>query len=74
MRWLSGRASDSESRGPGFDPHRAQASSCCVLKQDAITPYSTGETHEALALSLLTEKLLTGTLSLNTPSFRHGFS
>ena len=21
-RWRSGRASDSESRGPGFDPHR----------------------------------------------------
>ena len=22
VRWRSGRASDSESRGPGFDPHR----------------------------------------------------
>ena len=26
VRWLSGRASDSESKGPGFDV----ASSCCV--------------------------------------------
>ena len=40
VRWRSGRASDSESRGPGFDPHKLH---CVVsLCKTHATPYSTG--------------------------------
>ena len=39
-RWRSGRASDSELRGPGFDPHRRHR--VVSFEQDTLTPYSTG--------------------------------
>ena len=61
-RWRSGRASDSESKGPWFDSHRRhRVMSLC-------------KTHKPLLVKLkkrwlcldMTEKLLTGTLSLNT--------
>ena len=43
------RASDSGSRGRGFDPH----SGCCVVSLSKIhlLPKSTGNTQEAVALS-----------------------
>ena len=37
--WSSGRVSGSELRGPGFDLAGVPG---CVLKQDTLTPYSTG--------------------------------
>ena len=39
---------------------------CCVHEQDTLLPERTGNGQEAVALSDMTEKLLTGTLSLNT--------
>ena len=39
---------------------------CCVLEQDTLLPESTGNTQEAVLRPDMTEKLLTGTLSLNT--------
>ena len=41
IQWRSGRASDSESRGPGFDPHRCR-SVVSLSEQDTLTLYSTG--------------------------------
>ena len=38
-RCRSGRAFDSESRGPGFDPHRRH---CVVSLSKTLTPYITG--------------------------------
>ena len=63
-QWRNGRASDSELRGPGFDPYR----------QNHVVSLS--KTHELPTVLVkprkrwlrpdMTEKLLTWTLSLNT--------
>ena len=64
-RWLSGRVSDSGARGPGS----RLPPPCCVLEQDTLLPESTGLLPRKRWLRHdMTEKLLTGTLSLNTTS------
>ena len=40
MWWHSGTESDSESRGPGFDPHKRHPVFLSFSK--ALTPYSSG--------------------------------
>ena len=36
--WLSGRASDSGTRGPGFEPHDLELSKGLVNTQEAVAP------------------------------------
>ena len=63
-RWRSGRASDSESRGPGFDPrmrHRVVS-----LSKTHLLPTVLVKPRKSWLRPDMTEKLLTGTLSLNT--------
>ena len=55
VQWHSGRASVRGERVLNLPPPS------CVLKQDTLIPESTGNTRPDM-----TEKLLTGTLSLNT--------
>ena len=46
-RWRSGRASDSESRGPGFDPHKRHRV-VSLSKTHLLPPYSTGKPRKRL--------------------------
>ena len=63
-RWLSGRVSDSGARGRGFETYRRRVVS---IEQDTLLPESTGKLPRKRWLRPnMTEKLLTGTLSLNT--------
>ena len=39
---------------------------CCVLEKDTLLPESTGNTRKQWLCQDITEKLLTGTLNLNT--------
>ena len=59
----SGRASDSESRGPGFDPHKGHR--VVSMSKTHLLHRVLVKTQEAMAPSNMTEKLLTGTLNLN---------
>ena len=63
-RWLSGRVSDSGARGPGFETYRRRVVSLSkILYSPKVLvnyPGSDGCRPD------MTEKLLTGTLSLNT--------
>ena len=59
--WLSGRVSDSGARGRGFDTYRRRVVS---LSKTLYSPWLI--TQEAWLRPDMTEKLLTGTLSLNT--------
>ena len=71
-RWLSGRVSDSGARGPGSGV-RDLPPPCCVLEQDTLLPESTGYLPRKRWLRPdMTEKLLTGTLSLNTTNHTLG--
>ena len=58
-RWRSGRASDSESRGPGFSSHRRHGVVSLSKTHYCLNPGS-------VDCPDMTEKLLTKTLSLNT--------
>ena len=62
-RWRSGRASDSKSRGPGFDPHRLH---CVVSLSKTQLPTVLVKPRTSWLRPDMTEKLLTGTLSRNT--------
>ena len=63
-RWLSGRVSDSGARGPGFETYlrRVVSLSKTLYSPKVLVNYpgSDGSVPD------MTEKLLTGTLSLNT--------
>ena len=48
-QWPSGRASDSGVRGGGFDPHSGRL--VVSLSKIHLSPKSTGNTQEAVALS-----------------------
>ena len=63
-RWHSGRASSTESRGPGFNPYRRHH--VCVLDQDTLTHYILVKPRTNWLCPDMTEKLLTRILSLNT--------
>ena len=43
-----------------------QAAPCCVLEQDTLTPYSMSKPRKRWLCADLTERLLIGTLSLNS--------
>ena len=62
--WHSGRASDSELRGPGFDPHRCHR--VMSLSKTHQLPTVLVKPRKSWLCPDKTEKLLTGTLSLNT--------
>ena len=64
-RWLSGRVSDSGARGPGFETYRRRVVSLSK------TLYSPKVPRKRWLRPDMTEKLLTGTLSLNTTN-QHG--
>ena len=62
--WRSGRASDFEWRGPGFDPHKRH---CVVsLSKMHYLPTVLVKPRKSWLCPDMTEKLFTGTLSLNT--------
>ena len=62
--WLSGRVSDSGARGQGFDTYLCRVVS---LSKDTFTPRKVLVIPRKRWLcSHMTEKLLTGTLSINT--------
>ena len=63
-RWRSGRASDSESRGPGFEPHKRHR--VVSLSKAHLLPTVLVKPRKRWLRPDMTEKLLTGTLSLNT--------
>ena len=63
-RWRSGRASDSESRGPWFDPHRRHR--VVSLRKTHLLPTVLVEPMKRWLRPDMTEKLLTETLSPNT--------
>ena len=63
-RWRSGRASDSESRSPEFDPHRRRR--VASLSKIHYFPTVLVKPRKRWLHPNMTEKLLTGTLSLNT--------
>ena len=64
VRWRSGRASDSESRGPGFDLHKSHR--VVSLSKTQFLPTVLVKPRKRWLHPNMTEKLLTGTLSLNT--------
>ena len=66
-RWRSGRASDSESRGPGFEPHKRHR--VVSLSKAHLLPTVLVKPRKRWLRPDMTEKLLTGTLSLNTNKF-----
>ena len=60
-------ASDSGSRGPGFEPHSGQT--CCVLEQGTFTPLKVLVIPRKRWLRPnMTEKLFIGTLRINQPT------
>ena len=63
-RWRSGRASESISRGPGFDHHRRLRA--VSLSKTYQLPTVLAKSRKSWLLPKMTKKLLTGTLSLNT--------
>ena len=63
-RWRSGRASDSESRGPGFEPHKRHR--VVSLSKAHLLPTVLVKPRKRWLRPDMTEKLLTGTLNLNT--------
>ena len=63
-RWRSGRASDSESWGPGFEPHKRHR--VVSLSKAHLLPTVLVKPRKRWLRPDMTEKLLTGTLSLNT--------
>ena len=65
VRWRSGRTSDYESRGPGFNLHRRHH--IVSLSKAHLLPRVLVNTQEVNWLhSDMTEKLLKGTLNLKT--------
>ena len=56
MWWPNGRASDSGSRGRGFDPHSGRR--IVSLSKIHLPPKSTGNTQEAVAPSRHDRKLV----------------
>ena len=69
-QWRSGRASDSESRGPGFDPHRRHR--VVSLSKTHQLPAVLVEPRKSWLRPDMTEKLLTRTLSLNANKIDSG--
>ena len=63
------RASDSESRGPGFDPHRHHR--VVSLSKTHLLPTILVKPRKRWLCPDITEKLLTGTLSQNTHKKKH---
>ena len=63
-RWRSGKLSDSESRGSEFDPHRRHR--VVSLSQTHSLHTVLGKPRKSWLPPDMTEKLLTGTFSLNT--------
>ena len=63
VRWRSGRASDSASRGLGFDAHRRHR---IVSLSKTKLPTVLVKPRKCWLRPDMTEKMLTGTLSLNT--------
>ena len=63
-RRRSGRASDSESRGPGFDSHKRHR--VVSLSKTHLLPTVLVKPRKSWLRLDMTEKLLTGTLRLNT--------
>ena len=63
-RWHSGRASDFESRGPGFDLHRRHR--VLSLSKTHLLSTVLVKSRKRWLHPDMTEKLLTGMLSLNT--------
>ena len=63
-QWHSGRASNSESRGPGFDPNKRHR--VVSLSKTHKLPTELVKPRKRWLHPDMTEKLLTGTLSLNT--------
>ena len=61
--WQSGRASDSKSRGPGFDPHRCHR--IVSLRKTHLLPTVLVKPRKRWLRPDMAEKLLTWTLSLN---------
>ena len=71
-------ASDSESRGRGFEPHSGQTVNIVSLSKAHLLPKSTGNTQEAgLRPNMTEKKMFTGTLRINQPTnflHTHGHS
>ena len=65
----SGRASDSEYRGPGFNPHKRHR--VVSLSKTHEHPTVLDKPRKRWLRPDMTEKLLTGTLSLNTNKLRY---
>ena len=63
-RWHSGRASDCESKGPGFETHRRRR--VVSLSKPHQLPTVLVKPRKRWVHPDMTEKLLTGMLSLNT--------
>ena len=64
-RWLSGRASDSGARGPGFESHN-RSPLCSILEQDTLSSPNYWQIPRKQCLCpKMTENLFTGTLNNN---------